>query len=50
MTYMEEKYSLVFKDKELEFRVNLKKGKVECDDEQVQARVWSIISNLFPDN
>ena len=37
-----------FRDRDLEFLIDLKKGSVEAKDEAIKERVWSIISNLFP--
>lgn len=47
-TYQLDRQHISFKDGEVSFRVNLKKGRVECEDAAVEQRVWPIISNLFP--
>lgn len=47
-TYQQDRQHITFKDGEVSFRVNLKKGRVESEDPAVEQRVWPIISNLFP--
>jgi len=46
-TYQLDRQHIAFKDGDLSFRVNLKKGRVECEDPALEQRVWPVISNLF---